>query len=128
MKTLSIVKATTFLLFIVILGSCEYEFIEVYTPEPPDPTDTIYFQAEITPIFESSNCLGCHNGGIAFDLTAANAYNSIVSNNLVTAGEPDNSPIYTVPHPQTGTHTTKYGSLSDANLIYGWIMQGALNN
>jgi len=121
-------KVTAFLLFVVFLGSCEYEFIEVYTPEPPDPTDTIYFQAEITPIFVNSSCLGCHNGGMAFDLSAPNAYNSIIDNDLVVPNDPDNSKIYTIPNPQTGSHAAKYSSINDANLIYGWIMQGALNN
>jgi len=128
MKTFRISKLTLLLLVAVFMASCEYEFIEVYVPEPPDPTDTIYFQAEITPIFVNSSCTGCHNGGIAFDLTAPNAYNSIIDNDLVVPNDPANSKIYTIPHPQTGSHAAKYGSLNDANLIYGWIMQGALNN
>jgi hypothetical protein len=117
------------LIFIVaFLASCEYEFIEVYTPPPVDLTDTVFFHQEITPIFVNNNCIGCHNGGIEFDLTGANAYNSIISNNLVVPFEPENSKIYTFPNPQTGTHATKYGSNSDANLIRAWIEQGALNN
>jgi hypothetical protein len=128
MRTNRIIQIAALLCCIVFMASCEYEFIEVYTPEPPDPTDTIYFQAEITPIFVNSGCTNCHNGGIAFDLTASNAYNSIMANNLAIPGDPDNSLIYTFPHPQTGTHATKYSSLDDVNLIYGWISQGALNN
>ncbi len=63
MKTSRFIKAFVLLGVIAIMASCEYEYIEVYTPEPPDPTDTIYFQAEITPIFESSGCTGCHKTG-----------------------------------------------------------------
>lgn len=128
MRTNKIFQIAAMLCCIVLMASCEYEFIEVVTPEPPDPTDTIYFQAEISPIFVSSSCTGCHNGGLAFDLTTANAYNSIMDNNLAIPGDPANSVIYTYPHPQTGSHATKYSTLNDVNLIYGWISQGALNN
>lgn len=128
MKRSHLFKIFILVIGVALLASCEYEFIEVYTPPPPDPTDTVFFQAEITPIFENNNCVGCHNGGIAFDLTAPNAYNSISSNNLVVPFEPENSLIYTVPNPQSGTHGTKYGSNAEANLIYNWIEQGALDN
>jgi len=126
MRTNHIVKFITLIISVFLLSSCEYEFIEVYTPPAPDPTDTIYFQAEITPIFVSSTCTSCHNGGLAFDLTAANAYNSITANNLVVPFEPENSMIYTVP--KSGTHFASFSSNADADLIYGWILQGALNN
>jgi hypothetical protein len=117
-----------FLAGIILIVSCEYEFIEPYTPPPVNPTDTVFFQAEITPIFVNSGCTNCHNGGIAFDFTTANAYNSIISNDLVVPFEPENSLIYTLPNPQTGTHGTKYSSTDEAGLIYSWIEQGALNN
>jgi hypothetical protein len=117
---------------IVVMVSCEYEFIEVVTPEPPDPNDstvdTVYFSAQIEPIFANSQCLNCHNGSIPPDLRAGNSYNSIVSDGLVTAGDPDASKIYWYPHPVTGTHSTKYSSIDEANLIFSWINQGALNN
>ncbi len=128
-------KAIHFFYILVVLvifslfTSCEYEFIEVYTPVPPNPADTIHFQADIVPIFESSSCTACHKpGGLApFSLTAPDAYNSITDNNLVVPGDPENSIIYTYPNPQTGAHH-HYKSSSDVNLIYGWISQGALDN
>lgn len=127
MRTNQILKFIALIFSVAILSSCEYEFIEAYIPPPPNPNDTIYFQAEITPIFVSSTCTDCHkSGGLAFDLTAANAYNSITANNLVVPSEPENSKIYTFP--QSGTHFASYSSNEDANLIYGWILQGALNN
>lgn len=128
MRKNSLIKIFALLFGAALFASCEYEFIEVYTPPPVDLTDTVYFQAEIVPIFTNNSCLGCHNGGIAFDLGAGNAYNSLISNNLVVPFDPESSLIYTVPNPQTGTHATKYGSNTDANLIYAWIEQGALNN
>lgn len=129
MRTKWILKIATMFCCIVFLASCEYEFIEVYVPEPPDLTDTIHFQTQIIPIFESSGCTGCHKiGGTGpFSLMPAEAYTSIEANSLAVSGEPDNSLIYTYPNPQTGTHH-KYESNKDAELIYGWIFQGALNN
>lgn len=113
---------------LILLASCEYDFIEVYTPPPPNPNDTISFAQEVAPIFESSECTGCHNGGLAFDLTAANAYNSIINNSLVVPFNPDESIIYTFPNPVSGTHHTRYNSNSEATLLRNWILQGALNN
>lgn len=120
------------LFFIGVLVSCEYEFIEIATPPPPDPGDTIidtvFFAAQIEPIFESSQCTNCHNGGLSLNLKAGFAYESIYSNSTVVAKEPEASTIYTYPHPVTGTHNTKYGTVDDANLVYSWVAQGAMDN
>ena len=120
------------LLGVLFIVSCEYEFIEVATPEPPDPNDTtidtVSFAGVIEPIFESSSCTNCHNGGTAWDLTTGNAYNSIIAEDAVVPFNPDASSIYTVPHPNSSSSHTKYNSVSDANSIYTWIYQGALDN
>ncbi len=129
------IKQTLFaLLCIGIMVSCEYEFIEVATPVPPDPNDTTFdtvsFAGVIEPIFETSTCTNCHNGGAAFDLTAGNAYTNLFNYNddVVVPGDPEASTIYTYPHPVTGDHGTKYQTADDANLVYSWIIQGALDN
>jgi hypothetical protein len=70
----------------------------------------------------------CHNGSFKFDLNPANAYSSIVSNNLVVAGNPSSSKIYTYPNPAAGTHNYKYSTAAEADSISKWIYQGALNN
>lgn len=119
---------------ILFLISCEYEYIEIATPEPPDPGDTtqpfdtIFFAAEIEPIFSNSSCTNCHTAGSFLDLTAGASYNSIMSQNLAIPLDAENSKIYYYPHPQIGTHNNKYSSVDDANLIYSWIYQGCLNN
>jgi hypothetical protein len=131
-------KIKWLLQFLTVLGllsifiSCEYEFIEVAKPKPPDPNDTtpvdtISFALTIEPIFQSSGCTGCHSSG-DINLSAGNAYNSIMTNSLAVPFDPEASKIYTIPHPVSGTHIKKYSSVDDANLIAEWIYQGALNN
>jgi len=116
------------LFFISVLISCEYEFIEVAQPTPPDPEDTISFTEQIEPIFVSSSCTNCHSGALPLDLSTGNAYNSIIDNGVVIAGDPEASKLYYYPHPVTGSHNTKYSSTDDTDLIYAWIFQGALDN
>ncbi|MBN2173837.1 MAG: hypothetical protein JW731_06885 [Bacteroidales bacterium] len=125
MKILRFFSALTVATGLLLLVSCEYEFIE--TPAPPVTTDTISFSSDVAPIFSDDACTACHNGGIAFDLTADNAYNNIVSNNLVVPSDPENSKIWYYPEPANGQHNSKY-SVSNANTIYSWISQGALDN
>jgi hypothetical protein len=118
------------IIFAFLMVSCEYEFIEAPAPPPPPvPGDTTSFANDVLPIFENANCTNCHNGGgLSLDLTPDNAFNSIYDNNLVVPTEPEASVIYTYPHPVNGTHNTKYSSVDDANELYNWILEGALDN
>jgi len=128
----NVVKQAIALFFIFsMLMSCEYEFIEVAKPTPPDPNDTtkVSFSAEIEPIFSTAACTNCHSGSggsAGLDLSAGNAYNSINSNGFVTPNDPENSEIYLTPNP-TGSHFKQY-TADQANLVYLWIYQGALDN
>jgi hypothetical protein len=130
-------KILQFLAILAIVSffiSCEYEFIEIATPEPPDPGDTtqpfdtIFYSTQIEPIFANSNCTGCHSSGSFLDLTTGASYNSIMGGNLAIPFDAENSKIYYYPHPQIGTHNNKYSTVDEANLIYSWIYQGCLNN
>ena len=112
---------------IVFASSCQYKFIVEPVIPPPNPEDTISFSQEIAPIFSEQGCTGCHNtGGQAPDLTADNAYNSIMSMNLVDTDDPVASKIYYYPLPD-GNHYAKYTS-TQATLVLAWIEQGALDN
>lgn len=119
---------------ISVLFSCDYDYIEIASPEPPPPpcdtceVDTIHFATQIEPIFTTTGCTDCHTVGYFLDLTVGNSYASIMANGSAIAGDPENSLLYTLPHPVTGTHYKKYTSNEDSDLIYGWIYQGALNN
>ena len=122
-----LIYAIGILAAIVFATSCQYKFIVEPVPEPPDPSDTIYYSQEIEPIYSTQGCTGCHNtGGTAPDLTEGNSYNSITSMGLVDEGDPVASKIYYYPLPD-GNHFAKYTSAQGA-LILGWIEQGANNN
>jgi hypothetical protein len=114
------------MIFSLFLISCEYEFIEV---ELPDANTPVSFSEEILPIFTANNnCTACHKAGSTSpDLTAANAFNSIVPD-LVNLDEPELSKIYTFPNPSTGTHGFKKYTQLEAALVLSWITQGAENN
>ena len=131
MKWLKQTFAAIFL--ISVLVSCEYDYIEIAKPQPPDPgdtnnpVDTIFFAAQIEPLFASNGCTNCHNASNFLNLTTGSSYASIMGNSFAVAGDPDNSAIYTEPLP-SGSHYAKYGSNDEANLVYSWIFQGALDN
>jgi len=115
--------------FILMATSCQYKFkIEPVVP-PPDPEEPISFSQDVVPIWNNGDkCTQCHNtGGTAPDLTADNAYNSII-NAYVDVNNPEASMIYTEPNPDTDVHSWRKYSASEAAIILQWITQGALDN
>lgn len=126
-----IVQTLAVLAVIIIASSCQYKFTVEPTITPPDPGDTtlpkVSFSTEVQPIFDDRNCTGCHKPGQTKpDLTAPNAYNSIMSMGLADTTDPESSIIYQKPLP-SGSHFAKYTS-ANANTVLIWIGQGALNN
>lgn len=117
------------MLFTVIafLSACEYEFIELKKPDI-DPDVPLSFKSDIVPIFQDDGCVACHSTtGIAFSLEEAQAYQSIQNNNLVDTANPQSSPLYVVPDPNSAEQHDKY-SVDNAAKVLIWIQQGAKNN
>jgi hypothetical protein len=114
----------------ILLISCEYEFIPIPPPPPPNYTDTVYFAKDILPIFNTNNnCTTCHKAGDQSpDLTTNNAYNSITSMGLVDVNIPESSILYDFPRPGTSSHDWKKYTNTQADKVLQWIRQGALNN
>ena len=121
---------------IILLGllvgfsACQYEFIELPIPPPIDTTTDLSFATEIVPIFiAGNNCIVCHDvGKTAPDLSAANAYQSLVSGSYVVSNDPASSIIYTYINPDATTHAWKVYTSYEAELIFTWINQGAQDN
>ena len=126
MKTFKVLLTVT--MVALLFSQCKYDFI---VPEevidPNDPTIEVSFSEDIQPIFTDNNCTACHDtGGQIPDLTEGNAYSAINTSRYIDKDNPDQSLIYTKPHP-SGSHPVKY-SESDAARVLAWITQGAENN
>jgi hypothetical protein len=127
---------------VMLVNSCTKDAGPVYiAPEGVIDTSAVYsvsFSEDILPIF-AENCWVCHPPFIELDLSAANAYTSLVNvestlypGMLVTPFEPDNSilwhkmtdtQLYGPPMPPPGTLDS-----SLIALIETWIEEGAVNN
>lgn len=117
----------------LLFSGCVYNFIlPEDVPNLPDPEDPdapqISFAAEILPIFnDNDNCTACHPKLAQPDLTTENAYNSLNNAKYINLGTPEESTIYAFPHPDNSSSHKKYTE-TQANLVLGWIIQGAQNN
>jgi hypothetical protein len=108
----------------LVMFSCYYdefpEEIEVVIP----PDQEVSFANDIAPIFVTYNCTQCHNtSGQAPDLTAGSEYSSLVPT-YVSAGDPDNSRLYT----QLAIIGHRNVDATSIALIKKWIEDGAENN
>ncbi len=115
----------------LLFSNCEYNFIVPVEVPPIDPGDTtkVSFSEEIIPIFNDGNyCTSCHAGNIPPDLTPDNAYAEINNAKYINKETPEESLIYTYPHPDTDTHQRKKYNSAQAAKILRWIEQGAMNN
>lgn len=102
------------------LSSCEkYTWI----PEVVDPTDSVYFQAEIQPIF-TANCVSCHGAIKAPDLRDGNSYEALTEGGYVDLPGAE-SELYT--KMTSGDHIPKSTDV-EKQLVLIWINQGAHNN
>jgi len=120
-----------FLLFAfgLLLNACTYDFIVKEELPPVDPTVTIQFASQIAPLFASNQyqCISCHKtGGTAPDLSAANAYSSLITLKLIDTTTPASSKLLTFPG--SASHSWAKFSASESQLILTWIQQGAKNN
>ncbi|MCC6685148.1 MAG: hypothetical protein IT247_08760 [Bacteroidia bacterium] len=123
-------KITTisFLLLLGIISACKKDFFE--PPPPLDLTTPVSFSTDIMPIFEAS-CYGsgCHDKGIAPDLTPDNAYDQLNMLGYVDTTNAEGSTLYmrmisaTNPMPPSGKLSGE-----KTNKILAWIKQGAKNN
>jgi hypothetical protein len=102
------------------LSSCEKY---TWMPEKINPTDSVYFQAEIQPIF-NANCISCHGAIKAPDLRDGRSYKALTEGGYVNQpGE--TSELYTK---MIGADHSPKSSDVDKQKVLIWINQGAHNN
>jgi hypothetical protein len=115
-----------YLFTLMMFSSCDYDNIN---PEPiVMPTDSISFKTDIAPVFTSRNCTNCHGvGAVAPDLTAANAYSSIMGiSSLINKQDPKSSVFYV--KVTTGSMKDYGMNAMEKALLLKWIEEGANNN
>ena len=94
-------------------------------------TRPVSFTGDIVTIFNKScNGSGCHSaGGVAPDLTSANAFTSLTGGNYLNTTSPKDSELYLWITGKKGTPMPLSSPDKDYNaLVLAWIKQGALNN
>ncbi len=107
---------------ILILSACTK--YEIPAPECPDNLPTnVSFSGDVQAIFDQ-NCVVCHGGGQAPDLSPGWAYDELIDGDYVDTEFPCSSLIYQV---FLGSHG---GRASDDEIltILGWIDEGAKDN
>ncbi len=117
----------TVMSFVFIIYGCEKATIETdpVVIDKNAPVDTVYFQADIVPIF-NDNCLGCHSGSHDPNLSS-NPYQSLSDGGYINTATPASSELYVKLHDINGSHNGRSTS-ADQEKILNWIKQGALNN
>ncbi len=130
--TLPILAVAALALSALLPSGCTNNSGLLQPPLPPiDTTVKVSFSMEVVPIFnESCNSGTCHSaGGIAPDLTAANAYDALWDGNYIDTIAPEQSELLQwmlgnrrLPMPLSGPNAT-YNET-----VLNWIAQGAQNN
>ncbi len=113
---------------ITILSGCYKDIIKPDLPKDPNaPAQQVSFKNQLSPLF-SANCtdVGCHvTGGHHPYLTPDVSYQEIVNGGYVNTSLPKESILYKKIYGNMGVHIP---SLSDRQLVYDWIRNGAPNN
>ena len=126
-----IVLASAMISLAVLLAPGCYKSTTVDLSSDLEITREVSYTGDIAPIFEKSCSLsGCHNaGGIAPDLSTANAYNSLINSDYLDLDNPENSKLYGfVSGSLTPVMPVSGVDPEIAATILAWIKQGAQNN
>lgn len=103
-----------------VFAACEkYQF----TLPVADPDMTVYFQADVQPIF-NSNCVACHGGTQAPDLRDGKSYNILTTRGYVNLPGETSRLYVKMTSPEHSPRSTS----TEKGKVLNWINQGALNN
>lgn len=116
------------LCLVFLLAACEKDY---FAPPPVlDLATPVSFSKDIMPMFVA-NCYGsgCHDKGVAPDLTTANAYDQLTMLGYVDTTNAEGSKLYIRMIAASNPMPPK-GKLSgeNTNKVLAWIKQGAQNN
>jgi hypothetical protein len=114
----------------LLLAGC-YKDKTVIFETGEEITRPVSFVQDIVPIFNAAcNGSGCHSaGGVAPDLSVANAYTALTGGNYVNTSNPQNSELYQWMTGKRAAPMPLSGPNKDYNaLVLAWIKQGAQNN
>jgi hypothetical protein len=125
------ISSLILLLFFAVMMGC-YKKTTLLINDSPTITATVSFSSDLVPLL-TANCAksGCHNGSISPDLSAANAYNSLVNGNFVNTSTPANSLVYLWLTGKESATMPLGASNNPSNIngyILAWITQGAVKN
>ena len=107
-------------LILALSGCSKYE---IPTPPCPDGTADMSFSSDIQPIFDN-NCLVCHSGGQAPDLSPGWSYDELIDGGYVDTDFPCSSILYEI---FSGTHDGRVTPEEGLDIL-GWIQKGADND
>ena len=107
----------------LILGFAGCAHYEIPVPECPDGDRTAKFSNDIQAIF-NQNCIACHSGSQAPDLSEGWSYDELIEGEYVNTEFPCESMLYLV---FSGTHDGR-ASVEEVSKILGWIQEGAEDN
>ena len=113
---------------ILLFAACEKDY---FAPPPIlDLATPVSFSTDILPMFQA-NCYGsgCHDKGVAPNLTAASAYDELTMLGYVDTTNAEGSKLYMRMIAAINPMPPK-GKLSgeNTNKVLAWIKQGAKNN
>ena len=111
------------MLAMIYLSSCEKYSYEVKPPEIS--ADTVFFKAEIQPIFDTK-CVSCHKASLSPDLRPDKSYKAIIDGGYVNVDLPaEESKLFKIL--DVPSHTS-FTTLDERNKILSWIFQGTMDN
>ena len=107
---------------IVFFASCEkYTFTK---EKPTVSDDTVFFKAEIQPIFDAK-CLDCHNGGTSPDLRSDKSYGALTKGSFVNLPA-EESKLFKILN--TDSYHASLLTQEEKGFILSWVSQGAQDN
>jgi len=128
-KIIVVWKFSLLAVFLFTINACYYD--EVLPATSNSEVGDVQFVSGLIPIFNSScNISGCHSaGGQKPNLTAPNAYTSLINGGYIDKSVPENSLLYQWMKGLKGTPMPVSGSNATYNAkVLAWIKQGAFND